>query len=546
MKKKFLKLIATLMCIIITCLSVSVGSFATSGEVYEINALKGYYSINSVITNDAGTIAVLNLIKPNGVFDYAVTKNGKDFTILNFDEYLPEESDEIQIFDCIKNGNTFVLYLREYATELVKETYYDEYYDEYYEEEYEKTVLKKHFILKTTNFVDYEKYEINVDISNTLAMDPEWYDTLLTEEFQNMFFCGDVFVLAADFIEITKVVNEDEVSAEAYGGRYLKGVYYTTTDFVNWTKHYTPELFQELYSVSSNAVRISYDYLQSNRILVKYSTGDFYHIMYQDNVYIITDFMESVSIMTEDVGYASVKSVKPTGIDSKTFIKITDVYDYYGYYDYNYSKFELVDCESGGTTLLSKENCTWLSTCRDGDNWLLIEKSGKTTSCLFNPATNRYEKVSDTIGYCLTDNFVWLDSLQEAWIFFANDRLCVSPDGSFSEYEEYNISQFGFNEHYMRLFSLNGKVYIIGEFWQGEHTLIKVAETDISLKRNGDLNGDDKINSSDALLVLQHSVGKITLDDTQKSCADVNKDGKINSSDALMILQYSVGKIDSL
>lgn len=57
----------------------------------------------------------------------------------------------------------------------------------------------------------------------------------------------------------------------------------------------------------------------------------------------------------------------------------------------------------------------------------------------------------------------------------------------------------------------------------------------------GDANGDFKINSIDALAVLQHSVGNITLKDKYYTQADVTKDGKINSLDALSILQYVVG-----
>jgi hypothetical protein len=61
----------------------------------------------------------------------------------------------------------------------------------------------------------------------------------------------------------------------------------------------------------------------------------------------------------------------------------------------------------------------------------------------------------------------------------------------------------------------------------------------------GDVNADTSIDSSDARMVLQASVGKITLDDTQQSAADVDRNGSIDSSDARMILQYSVGKIAS-
>lgn len=58
----------------------------------------------------------------------------------------------------------------------------------------------------------------------------------------------------------------------------------------------------------------------------------------------------------------------------------------------------------------------------------------------------------------------------------------------------------------------------------------------------GDVNGDRKINSSDALMVLQYSTRMIELNSTQKTAADVNGDGKINSSDALEILKYSIGE----
>ena len=62
----------------------------------------------------------------------------------------------------------------------------------------------------------------------------------------------------------------------------------------------------------------------------------------------------------------------------------------------------------------------------------------------------------------------------------------------------------------------------------------------------GDPTGDNKINSTDALLCLQHSVGKIKLEGDTFTVADVDKNGFVNSSDALKILQFSVGKIDKL
>lgn len=55
----------------------------------------------------------------------------------------------------------------------------------------------------------------------------------------------------------------------------------------------------------------------------------------------------------------------------------------------------------------------------------------------------------------------------------------------------------------------------------------------------GDINGDNLVNSSDALAVLRFSVG---LDkEINEKAADMDADGNINSSDALAILKVSVG-----
>ena len=58
----------------------------------------------------------------------------------------------------------------------------------------------------------------------------------------------------------------------------------------------------------------------------------------------------------------------------------------------------------------------------------------------------------------------------------------------------------------------------------------------------GDLNADGKINSIDALTILQANVGNIILDDVKQLAADVNGDGRVNSIDALIVLQISTEK----
>ena len=64
-----------------------------------------------------------------------------------------------------------------------------------------------------------------------------------------------------------------------------------------------------------------------------------------------------------------------------------------------------------------------------------------------------------------------------------------------------------------------------------------------SAAKLGDVTGDNKVNSTDALAVLQYSVGLNNKID--KNAADVNGDGRVNSTDALVILQIAVGIYDT-
>lgn len=62
----------------------------------------------------------------------------------------------------------------------------------------------------------------------------------------------------------------------------------------------------------------------------------------------------------------------------------------------------------------------------------------------------------------------------------------------------------------------------------------------------GDVNGDGKYNSTDALAVLQDSVGQAFLCGAYFAAADADRNGAVNSSDALRILQYSVEMIKEI
>lgn len=59
----------------------------------------------------------------------------------------------------------------------------------------------------------------------------------------------------------------------------------------------------------------------------------------------------------------------------------------------------------------------------------------------------------------------------------------------------------------------------------------------------GDVNGDNTIDVSDALLVCQIYLGNVAPTETQNAAADVNGDGAVDVPDALMICQFYLGNI---
>ena len=61
----------------------------------------------------------------------------------------------------------------------------------------------------------------------------------------------------------------------------------------------------------------------------------------------------------------------------------------------------------------------------------------------------------------------------------------------------------------------------------------------------GDVNSDGKINTMDAILILQSISKKIELNEAQFLAADVNVDESVNTMDAIKVLQYISKKISN-
>ncbi|MBQ8228725.1 MAG: dockerin type I repeat-containing protein [Clostridia bacterium] len=534
MKKKFLKSVALIMCVVITCLTLSVGSVAASGNVYEIDELDGF-SVDSVETNESGTIAILTI---NHYLQYAVTMNGKDYTILNFDKYLPQGSEWISVLDYTINGDTFVFLLRAYKMEIVKEKYYDEYEDEYYYEENENQVATHHMVLTTTDFVSYEKYNANFDLNVYSNFDTEERGSIGT-----ILHCfGDKFVYIGDLFEVTKVVD---------GGRYVRGICYTTTDFINWEKHYTPEVLNNEKSWDNEAYYSIFfkSKVLNNYIVIEYQEGEIYDIVYHKFAYATKNMDKYVMIFkdnSDDFDYTS------------EYIECNNkIYRYDCVYNSSYNKyvenrFVAVDLDNENEREILKTKLkywmyiSYYNQKEDSLYYIIEKENGDVEAYIFDSRNNSFNKKD--IDYNLSEGELY--GFRGDYLFFyANNALCISDTGSPLEYEKHNITSFGFNKEYIDVFILNDKVYLIENMYLFESTedeyKTRVAETDIVLNKQkpGDLNDDNKINSSDALLVLQSATGIINLTQEQKSFADVNKDGKINAGDALLILQFATNLI---
>ena len=515
------------MCIIIACISCSVGSFAASGKVYTIDELEKY-GIDSVITNESETIAVLTTRYCSIL---AFTKNGKDYSIINFDKYLPAGSDYIQIYEVVNKGDLFVLFLGAY---IDGEDYAD----------YSEDTLTAQIILTTTDFVSFKKYNFNA-----------WNDSNIKSglgSYSNSFFgfIGDTLILADLSYKITK-----KTATATYG----VGVYYTTKDFKNWTVNYTPEhdlgeITQGIYSYSG--MTFSYKAASGgNALIIEYA----YDEWTLENSswdckksYLTTDFKNYTAVYNKKSNKSVYESLYC--VDDKLnycyrldFIDIVN-----GEYD---SKEEWVkfDLKTGKETVLLKTDDIyhWRFTYNSDSNdaYYIVENFDDTVQAYCLNINNGSLKTVP-VDYKLSDCELYSESGN--YLFsYENGKLCVSTLQNPLECNEYDISYINISvyDEYssIYLFVLNGKVYILETTDYPDYGYYtRVAETDISLQKKGDLNGDNKINSTDALLVLKASVGEISLTKDQKSVADVNKDGKINSADALMILQFATGLLQSL
>lgn len=504
MKKKLLKSVALLMCVVITCLSMPLGSSA-AGKVYTVDEFSPNEAV-CVETNKSETIAFFTLLGDD--FQYAITKNGKDYSIIDFNKYLSNGKEFCGLLDYSILDDTFVFLVaicnsRDYSS-------------------------TKGYILTTTDFNKFNQYTLPKDLD---------YDTLT---FNALYF---------DFVDDVLVLGCGEDFYETNSKTYFSGIYYTSKDFTNWEKHNTPKTllsneypFVEYTSLGdvlvielsvSNSVGKSDSYAYSTTDFKNYTTvfGGFKNNNYYETAYISSPLDEKI--------------VRVDNIFSKN------------YYDYVKTEIVLVDINNGNEEVALSEKVDFWHAIHAGENLVCVfENNGKTKGYSFDINTKKFNLTS--VDYRLSEVIFYgfFNKTNDCLAFYANDKLCLAASGNPLEYNEYDISSFGFDEMYIDVFQLNGRIYIVESVQKeiydenyDDYTYpykTKVAETDITIQKKGDLNGDSQVNSTDALVILQSAVGKTTLSASQKAVADVNKDGNVNSTDALKILQFVVGKISTL
>ncbi len=159
---------------------------------------------------------------------------------------------------------------------------------------------------------------------------------------------------------------------------------------------------------------------------------------------------------------------------------------------------------------------------------------GSTISFLRNPGSGKYPDAGMINAEGLVIEVTYSDGSKKTMAYkeskkssgIYDQNILISPEGG-----RYKTGK------------QKAEVWLEEDFRYYDTYEIEIIDGEKPVERQmGDVNNDGKVNSQDALFVLQYSVSIVELDNTQKKYADVNNDKKCNSSDALAILQKAVGK----
>lgn len=114
--------------------------------------------------------------------------------------------------------------------------------------------------------------------------------------------------------------------------------------------------------------------------------------------------------------------------------------------------------------------------------------------------------------------------------------MVSAPAGTLADGTTELTLQFGRDQTMYRNATANGEKMTAGNKIAAITTTIQIRVGEGTVTW-GDVNGDGKVNSTDAVLILRYAAQLGV--DIDTAAADVNGDGKINSTDAVLILRYA-------
>ena len=167
------------------------------------------------------------------------------------------------------------------------------------------------------------------------------------------------------------------------------------------------------------------------------------------------------------------------------------------------------------------------------ENVIKTNINARGTACLYGETKYAFGKYNPMPG-----DIIYVDNDEDG----SSDHvgLVTGSDDEYIYTIEGNLSAKVYEMRYHRD---TGKQYYTGSdivfFGVPEYNLDKVTTPETGYKL-GDIDSDGKVNSSDALFVLNYSVGLWTMTEDQKKRADMDGDGNYDSYDALLILKKSV------
>lgn len=152
------------------------------------------------------------------------------------------------------------------------------------------------------------------------------------------------------------------------------------------------------------------------------------------------------------------------------------------------------------------------------------------------------EKIEELLGWQGTMREVYADPTMETGEIYLSDDYAV-PGKKVSFTTSGKAKNIKITSHGEEIkFAEENGVY---SFAMPEGSVMISGDIeDAPAVKYGDLDGDKKVSTSDALLALQIAVGKVVPTSEQKITGNVDGSGDIASSDALLILQKAVNKID--